>query len=82
MPHGNGYSSVNMNTILKTWFISQKTAIDCGNLLRIAQKSSTQMKSIVTEPAKTKSKETNKLDKTTAKVSSKGDKSRVKNIQI
>ena len=49
--------------LLRTWFISQKIAIDCGNLFRIAQKSSTQKKSVVTEPAKTKSKETNKLDK-------------------
>ena len=31
----------------------------------------------MTEPAKTKRKETNKLDMTTAKVSSKGDKSTV-----
>ena len=64
--------------MLQTWFISQKIAIDCGHLLRIAWKSSTHKKSVVTEPAKTKSKKTNKLDKTTAKVSSKGDKSIVK----
>ena len=68
--------------MLRTWFISKNIAIDSGHLLRIAQKSSTQKKSVVTEPAKTKSKETNKLDKTTAKVSSKGDKSTVRNIQI
>ena len=64
--------------MLQTWFIYQKIAIDNSHLLRIAWKSSTQKKSVVTEPAKTKSKETNKLDKTTAKVSSKGDKSTVK----
>ena len=64
--------------MLQSWFISQKIATKCGNLLRIAQKSSTQKKSVVTEPAKTKSKETNKLDKTIAKVSSKGDKSALK----
>ena len=64
--------------MLLTWFISQKLAINCGHLLRIAQKSSTHQKSVVTEPAKTKSKETNKLDKTIAKVSYKGDKSTVK----
>ena len=68
--------------MLQTWFISQKIAIDCGHLLRIAQKSPTQKKSVVTEPAKTKSKETNKLDKTTVEMSYKGDKSTVKNIQI
>ena len=64
--------------MLQTWFISQKIAIDCGHLLRIARKSSTLKKSVVTESAKTKSKENNKLDMTTAKVSSKGDKSTVK----
>ena len=68
--------------MLQTQFISYKIAIDCDYLLRIAQKSPTQKKSVVTEPAKTKSKETNKLDKMTAKVSYKGDKSTVKNIQI
>ena len=64
--------------MLHTWFISQKIAIDCGHLLSIARQSSTQKKCVVTEPAKTTSKETNKLDMTTAKVSSKGDKSTVK----
>ena len=33
----------------------------------------------MTQPAKTKNNETNKLDKTTTKVSSKGDESTVKN---
>ena len=59
--------------MLWTWFISQNIAIDCGHLLRTSWKSSNQKKSVVTEPAKRKSKETNKLDKTTAKVSSNGD---------
>ena len=63
--------------MLQTWFISQKIFIDCLHLLRIAGKSSTLKKSVVTESAKTKSKENNKLD-ITAKVSSKGDKSTVK----
>ena len=64
--------------MLQILFTSQKIAFDYGHLLRIAWKSSTQKKSVVTEPAKTKGKETNKLDKMTAKVSSKGDKSTVK----
>ena len=63
--------------MLQTWFIYQKIAIESDYLLRIAQKSSTQKKSVVTEPAKTKSKETNKFDKKTDKVSSKRDKSTV-----
>ena len=71
---------VQLICMLQTQFIYKKIAIDCGHLLRIAQKLSNLKKSVMTESAKTKSKENNKFDMTTAKVSSKGDKSKVKNI--
>ena len=76
MPHGNGCSSVNMHA-MDLVHIS-KDSYWLWPSFEDSLEVTTQMKSVVTEPAKTNSKETNKLDKTTAKVSSKGDKSTVK----